>query len=358
MKIDCFKVIKESKKTNARVGELQTPHGVIKTPVFMPVGTQGTVKAMTNEMLKSIGSQIILGNTYHLSLRPGVDLIKEFGGLHQFMNWDRPILTDSGGYQVFSLQGIRKITQEGVTFQSHIDGSKHLFTPKRVIDLQLGFNSDIMMPLDICTPYPSEKKQVDKDLEQTFLWEKEARDYWAEVSTGQLLFGLVQGGAFKDLREKSVEQITSLDFPGYAIGGLSVGEPIDVLEEFTSFTAPLLPKNKPRYLMGVGLPENMKQAIESGVDMFDCVAPTRLARHGHLFSKSHSRINIRNERFKHDKGPIDESCDCYTCKHYSRAYLRHLFVAKEILGVQLMTIHNLAFLIKMVSDIREEVINE
>ena len=351
-----FEIIAKDPHSKARAGILHTNHGPIETPVFMPVGTQATVKGMTPEMLTAMGAQIILGNTYHLSLRPGVDLIQRFGGLHSFMNWDKPILTDSGGYQVFSLKGMRKITSDGVTFQSHIDGSSHLFTPKRVIDLQLGFNSDIMMPLDICTPYPSEKEIVAMDMAQTFLWEKEAREYWDEKASGQLLFGLVQGGMHRDLRDESARDIVSLDFPGYAIGGLSVGEPVELLEEMTAFTAPLLPEDKPRYLMGVGLPENMRQAIESGIDMFDCVAPTRLARHGHFFT-GNGKKNIKNRSYFDDLSPLDAECGCYACRHFSKAYIRHLMVTKEMMGAILMTVHNLSFLLNQVNHIRQHMIN-
>lgn len=355
--MSCFEIIAESSHSHARAGILHTAHGSIETPVFMPVGTQATVKGLTPEMLVAMGAQIILANTYHLSLRPGVDLIKSFGGLHSFMNWDKPILTDSGGYQVFSLQGMRRINDEGVTFQSHIDGSSHTFTPKRVIDLQMGFNSDIMMPLDICTPYPSSKDAVASDMSRTHQWETEARHYWESVSNGQLLFGLVQGGMHRDLRHESVDYLASLDFPGYAIGGLSVGEPLDVLHEMTAFTAPLLPKEKPRYLMGVGLPENMSHAIHSGIDMFDCVAPSRLARHGHFFTND-GKKNIKNSVFASDMTPLDAECACYTCSHYSKAYIRHLLVAKELLASTLMTVHNVHFLIHQVADIRRSIIAE
>ena len=352
-----FELLKTSKKTKARAGILHTAHGPVETPVFMPVGTQGTVKTLTPHMVEEMGASIILGNTYHLSLRPGAELIKKAGGLHEFSQWKKPILTDSGGFQVFSLQNIRKITKKGVTFKSHLDGSKHEFTPKRVIDLQRGFNSDIMMPLDICTPYPSSKKQVADDMKITFDWEKEAREFWAEDKRGQLLFGLVQGGTFKDLRQESAEQMVGLDFPGYAIGGLSVGEPLDILEEYTAYTARLLPEDKPRYLMGVGLPHNLPACIHMGIDMFDCVAPTRMARHGTAFS-SHGDVNIRNAKHKEDMGPLDTECGCYTCKHFSRAYIRHLFQAKEILALTLLSYHNVYYLIHLVKGVREAILAE
>ncbi|RAP34467.1 tRNA guanosine(34) transglycosylase Tgt, partial [Candidatus Marinamargulisbacteria bacterium SCGC AG-439-L15] len=273
-----------------------------------------------------------------------------------FMNWDKPILTDSGGYQVFSLETNRTISKEGVTFKSHLDGSLHMFTPKSVVDLQLGFNSDIMMPLDICTPYPSEKEQVDQDLEQTYLWERDAREYWDQTDQKNLLFGLVQGGAFKDLRQKSAEQLIGLDFPGYAIGGLSVGEPRPILEEMTEYTTALLPKEKPRYLMGVGLPENMKKSIDSGVDMFDCVAPTRLARHGQFFLGL-DRINIKKAEFREDKEPLDPHCSCYACQNFSRSYIRHLFVANELLSHILLSTHNLHALIHLVKGYRQAILD-
>ena len=352
-----FELIKTSKKSKARVGILHTAHGPVETPVFMPVGTQGTVKTLTPHMVDEMGASIILGNTYHLSLRPGPELIEKSGGLHGFAKWNKPILTDSGGFQVFSLKNIRKITNKGVTFKSHLDGSYHEFTPKRVIDLQRSFNSDIMMPLDICTPYPSPKKQVADDMKITFDWEKEACEYWQENKRDQLLFGLVQGGTFKDLRQESAEQMISLDFPGYAIGGLSVGEPLDLLEEYTDFTAALLPEEKPRYLMGVGLPHNLPACINMGIDMFDCVAPTRMARHGTAFS-SQGDVHIRNSKHKEDLGPLDPECGCYTCQNFSKAYIRHLFQAKEVLALTLLSYHNLFYLIHLVKKIRQSILDE
>lgn len=354
-----FELIKTSKTHKGRIGKLHTNHGVINTPTFMPVGTQGTVKSVTTDMLHDINTQIILGNTYHLSLRPGVDLIKEFGGLHNFINWQKPILTDSGGYQVFSLKGLRKVDNDGVTFQSHLDGSKVRFTPEGVVDLQLGFNSDILMPLDICTPYPADKKQVSADMAITTKWETRQRDYWeTKRHKGNLLFGIIQGGMHADLREQSAKEITALDFPGYAIGGLSVGESAELMDEMTQVTTAFMPEDKPRYLMGVGLPENMRAAIHAGIDMFDCVAPTRLARHGQFFASKHERANISNLRFKTDKAPLVDGCPCMTCQHYSRAYLRHLFKAGEMLSATLLSVHNLAFLINLVDTIRDEILNE
>jgi queuine tRNA-ribosyltransferase len=352
-----FKITHTSSKTNARAGILQTNHGEIKTPVFMPVGTLGTVKSITPDMLISLGAQIILSNTYHLSLRPGIDLIESFNGLHDFMNWQKPILTDSGGYQVFSLSKFRKITTDGVSFKSHIDGSTHFFSPHSVIDLQLGFNSDILMPLDICTPYPATEKQALEDMSITHQWEKDAAAYWQKKQKGQQLFGIIQGGMYPELRKESAEFITSLDLPGYAIGGLSVGEPIEQMEDLMAATTPFMPIDKPRYVMGIGLPRNLRFAISQGVDMFDCVLPTRLARHGQFFLNE-ERKNIKNEQFKSDKAPLDPSCNCYTCQSYSRAYIRHLFVCKEILASILLTIHNLHTLIHLVNSIRQEILHE
>ncbi len=349
-----FDVLFESKKSHARIAQLHTAHGIVETPVFMPVGTQATVKGLPVEYLNQINTQIILGNVYHLNLRPSSERIAHLGGLHAFMNWNKPILTDSGGYQVFSLKNQRKIESDGVIFKSHLDGSSHRLTPQRVIDIQRNLGSDIMMPLDICTPYPSTQQQVDDDMLITHRWEKEAYDYWQQLPNEQLLFGLVQGGVFKESREKSAKVLTQHNFSGFAIGGLSVGEPLDDLEAITDFTAQLLPKEKPRYLMGVGLPENFESAIRSGIDMFDCVAPTRLARHGNFFTQD-GRKNIRNRQFQDDLGPLDSNCECSTCKNYSRAYLRHLFVANEILGVTLMTLHNIAFVFELINDIKQRI---
>lgn len=353
-----FRIIAEDPHSLARAGELETPHGIIKTPVFMPVGTQATVKGLTPEMVAQAGADVLLSNTYHLALRPGADLITQFGGLHSFMNWHKPILTDSGGYQVFSLQNRRKITDEGVIFKSHIDGSSHRFTPRSVIDLQRSFRSDIMMPLDICTPYPSSKRAIAADLAITHRWEKEALDYWQSDPRDQLLFGLIQGGMDESLRTESVDTLTALPFSGFAIGGVSVGEPIEDMHRITAFTAQRLPTHKPRYLMGVGLPENLSFAIRAGVDMFDCVIPTRLARHGQVFMADGQRRNIKQTIYKSDPNPIMTDCDCYTCQHYSRAYIRHLYVAKEMLAATLMSIHNIRYLIRQVHTIRQTIINQ
>ena len=353
-----FKVTHQSITSRARAGELSTPHGVIQTPVFMPVGTQATVKSMTPEMVKQTGAQILLSNTYHLALRPGPEIIQAHGGLHQFMNWHGPILTDSGGYQVFSLKNMRKITPDSVIFKSHIDGSKHVFTPQRVIDLQLAFGSDIMMPLDICTPYPSTHKRTYFDMQQTHIWEKLAFEYWKTKSTNQLLFGLIQGGMYEDLRKQSAETLTQLDFSGFAVGGLSVGEPLEEMHRMISVCADLLPSDKPRYLMGVGLPENLEFAISHGIDMFDCVIPTRLARHGQVFMAGHARVNIRRQEFRQDMAPILMGCDCYTCQNYSRAYLRHIYVAGESLAMTLLSIHNVRYLVRLVDDLRAKILTQ
>ncbi len=349
-----FDVTFQSKLSRARLGQLHTAHGVVDTPIFMPVGTQATVKGLPVDYLNQLNAQIILGNVYHLNLRPTSERIALLGGLHSFMNWSKPILTDSGGYQVFSLQTQRTIENDGVTFKSHLDGSKHRLTPKRVIDIQRNLGSDIMMPLDICTPYPSSREQVQSDMDITHRWEQEAYDYWQKDPNHQLLFGLVQGGVFKECRKHSAEVLTQYDFSGFSIGGLSVGEPLNELEDITEYTTEFLPLDKPRYLMGVGLPENFEAAIRAGIDMFDCVAPTRLARHGNFFT-ANGRMNIRNSRFKDDLSPLDETCSCSTCQNYSRAYIRHLFVANEILAVILITIHNIAFVFNLINDIKRRI---
>lgn len=350
-----FELIKKCSKTKARVGRLHTAHGSIDTPVFMPVGTQATVKALTPQHLEDVGSQIILSNTYHLALRPGPELIEAHGGLHPFMNWEKPILTDSGGFQVFSLEGIRDIDDAGVTFRSHLDGSKHRFTPKKVIDLQRSFRSDIMMPLDICTPYGASERQVLSDMARTTEWEREAFKYWQDDPRDQLLFGLVQGGMHETLREEHAGTLSEMDFSGFAIGGVSVGEPIEDMHRITAFTAPLLPEEKPRYLMGVGLPENLDFAIAQGIDMFDCVVPTRLARHGQVFSSA-GKLTIKNAQYATDLSPLDEHCHCYTCQNFSKAYLRHLFMAREILAMTLLSLHNVQYLIRYVDQIREAIL--
>jgi queuine tRNA-ribosyltransferase len=352
-----FNRIKNSKTSKARAGELHTAHGIIKTPCFMPVGTAATVKAMSPEMVNDAHSQILLANTYHLSLRPGVDLIKKHGGLHKFMNWNKPILTDSGGYQVFSLSNQRKINEDGVSFKSHIDGSQHFFSPQSVIDLQHGFNSDIMMVLDICTAYDESEKKTKADLKITHKWAKESHDYWQSLNTNQWLFAIVQGGFYKNLREESADYLSSLNYPGYAIGGLSVGEPIQQLHDYIEFTAPLIPDNKPKYVMGIGYPENLEVAIKNGIDMFDCVVPTRIARHGQFFLER-ERINIKKKEFETDLSPLNPNCSCYSCKHYSRSYIRHLWMSKELFGYTLLSIHNVTYLNTFVEDIRNKILRD
>ena len=351
-----FELQKIDNNASARAGLLIANHGQIETPVFMPVGTQATVKALTPEELKEAGAQIILGNTYHLYLRPGTEIVGRFDGLHRFMHWDRPILTDSGGFQVFSLAKLRKLTEEGYRFQSHIDGSRHLFTPETSIEVQICLNSDIIMCLDQCLEYPATHEQAVEALELTTRWAKRCKTHW-EAQTGRRnhLFGIVQGGMFADLRQQSAEEIMEIDFPGYAIGGLSVGEPKELMMEMAAHTLPLLPADRPRYIMGVGTPEDLVELVDLGADMFDCVMPTRNARNGQLFTER-GTINICNARFREDEGPVDSSCDCYTCRHYSRAYLRHLYTAREILAYRLNTIHNVHYYVNLVKAMREAIL--
>ena len=349
MKKRDFKVQSQCSRTRARTGILQTRHGPVKTPVFMPVGTQATVKALTPGELLELGAQIILGNTYHLYLRPGHNLIKSLGGLHRFMNWHRPILTDSGGFQVYSLATFRKIEEEGAIFRSHIDGSLHKLTPELAIEIQEALGADIMMALDTCIPYPSSKPQTQKATDLTTRWAK--RCLSARTRKELLLFGIVQGGMYKDLRIRHTEELLSLAFNGYALGGLSVGEPKDLLFEMIECCRPLIPDHFPCYVMGVGTPEDIVQCVSFGVDMFDCVMPTRNARNGMLFT-SFGHIVIKNSRFASDDSPVDPDCNCYTCKNYSRAYLRHLFMSRELLAYRLNTIHNLHYYLGLLRDIR------
>ncbi len=348
-----FELVKEDKDTRARLGRIHTPHGVIETPVFMPVGTRATVKAMTPEEVKSLGAEIILSNTYHLYLRPGHDLIKEAGGLHKFMNWHGPILTDSGGFQVFSLGDLRKITEEGVEFRSHIDGSKHFISPEKSIEIQNALGADIIMAFDECTPYPASYVYVEQSMERTTRWAQRCKDYHKNTDS-QALFGIVQGGMYKDLRERSASDLIEMDFPGYAIGGLSVGEPLETMCDLLDFTTPLLPKDKARYNMGVGTPDYLFESVIRGIDMADCVLPTRIARNGTLIT-SQGRLVIRNAKYKRDFSPLDPECDCYACTNYSRAYVRHLFNVDEILGARLATTHNLYFLVKLMENIRKAI---
>lgn len=351
-----YELIKECKQTGARLGRLHTPHGIIETPIFMPVGTQATVKAMTPEELKEMEAQIILSNTYHLYLRPGHELVKEAGGLHKFMNWDRPILTDSGGFQVFSLGDLRKITEQGVEFQSHIDGSKHFLSPEKVMEIENALGADIIMAFDECAPYPAEHDYVKKSLERTTRWAVRCKE--AHTNTeNQALFGIVQGGMYKDLREQSAAELVALDFPGYSIGGLSVGEPKELMYEVLDYTTPLLPKDKPRYLMGVGSPDALIEGAIRGIDMFDCVLPTRIARNGTAMT-SEGKIVIKNAKYTRDFTPLDPNCDCYCCKNYTRAYLRHLYKADEILSSRLMSTHNLHFLINLMKQVRQAIMDD
>ena len=322
----------------------------------MPVGTLATVKAMSPEELKNdVKAQIILSNTYHLYLRPGHDIVKEAGGLHKFMNWDRPILTDSGGFQVFSLSGLRKITEEGVIFNSHLDGSKHIFTPEKVMEIEEALGADIMMAFDECCPYPSDYKYTKNSMERTSRWAARCKE--AHKTENQGLFGIIQGGFYKDLRDISAKDLISMDFPGYAIGGISVGEPKKEFLDILRYTAPLMPENKPRYLMGVGTPDSLIEAALAGIDMCDCVLPTRLARHGTALT-SKGKLVIRNQNFARDWNKLDDECDCYTCKNYTRAYLRHLIKTNEILGMRLLSLHNLRFLTKLMERVRIEIEND
>jgi queuine tRNA-ribosyltransferase len=343
----------ESTEGRARAGRIRTGHGEILTPAFMPVGTQATVKTMSPRELHELGAGIILGNTYHLYLRPGDELIAEMGGLHKFMGWDGAILTDSGGYQVFSLSERRKLTADGVIFKSHIDGSEHLFTPEKVVAIQENLGSDIIMPLDHCAPYPSDWAYNREALDRTHKWA--LRSVRAKSDNGQALFGIVQGGTFLDLRRESAEYLGSLDFPGYSIGGLSVGEPKHLMHEVLDDCLPLLPFGKPRYLMGVGSPEDLLEGVARGIDMFDCVLPTRIARNGAVFVPQ-GRLNLRNASISRDDRPIQDGCECYTCRNFSRAYLRHLFKAEEILGLRLATTHNLHFLLQLMRDARHAIL--
>jgi queuine tRNA-ribosyltransferase len=348
-----YELKKVCNKTKARRGQLNTPHGTIETPVFMPVGTAATVKAMRPEEVKELGAPIILSNTYHLYLRPGHEIVREAGGLHKFMNWDGAILTDSGGFQVFSLGDLRKITEEGVTFRSHIDGSTHMFTPEKSIEVQNALGSDIIMAFDECAPYPEDRAYVKQSLERTTRWL--ARCKKAHKNTEkQSLFGIMQGGMYTDLRRQSAEEIVEMDLPGYAVGGLSVGEPKELMYEVMDHCVDLLPKNKARYLMGVGSPDCLFEGVERGIDMFDCVLPTRVARNG-MAMTSHGRVSIKNAKYERDFTALDPECDCYTCRNYSRAYLRHLFKANEILSSMLLTNHNLYFLVNLMGKIRSAI---
>lgn len=351
-----YKLIKKSKDTKARVGEIKTNHGIIKTPVFMPVGTRATVKTMTPEEVKDLGAQIILSNTYHLFLRPGPEIIEKAEGLHKFMNWHGPILTDSGGFQVFSLSANRKITEEGVTFRSHIDGSKQFLSPEISIDVQNSLGSDIIMAFDECAPYPATYEYIEHSMNRTTRWAKRCKDHHKNTDN-QALFGIVQGGMYKDLRKKSAEDLVAMDFPGYAVGGLSVGEPKDIMVDILDYTTDFLPEDKPRYLMGVGTPDYLFEAVEHGIDMADCVLPTRIARNGTAMT-SVGRVIVKNGKYKEDFTSLDENCDCYTCKNYTKAYIRHLFNVNEILAYRLLSIHNIYFLTNLMENIRNSILED
>ncbi len=345
-----FELLAQDKGTAARRGRLHTRRGTVETPVFMPVGTQATVKGMLPETLVQIGAQILLGNTYHLYLRPGHELVKQLGGLHRFMNWSGPILTDSGGFQVFSLGELRKIDEDGVTFQSHIDGSRHRLTPESSIEIQQALGADIVMAFDECIPWPAERSYVAESTARSGRWARRCRQ--AHRRDGSALFGIVQGGMDMDLRRASAEELMAIGFDGYALGGLSVGEETEQMYDIMAQALPLLPADQPRYVMGVGTPENLIEGIARGADMFDCVMPTRNARNGVLFT-SFGRISIKQARYRDDDGPVDPACTCYVCRHYSRAYLRHLFQANEILSSVLNTHHNLHYYLHLMAEARQ-----
>ena len=352
-----YELLHQDRKTGARRGIVHTPHGDIQTPVFMPVGTQATVKSMTPEELKDLGAQIILSNTYHLYLRPGEKLVKEAGGLHKFMNWDKPILTDCGGFQVFSLSDLRTISEDGVEFKSHLDGSKHFFSPEKVMQIEEDLGADIIMSFDECCPYPSTYEYTKNSMERTTRWAIRCKEEHKDFEEKQGLFGIIQGGFYKDLRKQSAEDLIKLDFPGYAIGGISVGEPKEEFLDILRYTTPLMPENKPRYLMGVGTPDYLIEAAISGIDMCDCVLPTRIARNGTAMTWR-GKVVVRNGAYSRDFTPLDPECDCYTCKNYTRAYIRHLINTNEILGTRLLSIHNLYFLTKLMERVRIEIEND
>lgn len=354
-------LVAQDKHSKARAGWFQTDHGVVETPIFMPVGTQGTVKAVNQHYLEhEIKAQIVLSNTYHLYLRPGTEILELAGGLHKFMNWNKPILTDSGGYQVFSLTELRKLKENGVEFRSHLDGSKHFFTPEKVIQIQRSIGSDIMMVLDECAPYPCDYEYAKKSVQLTSNWAALNKNAYIhsepKYEHNQFLFGIIQGSVYKDLRKKSAEDLLRLDFDSYAIGGLAVGEPINQMYELVDYTTDLMPVDRPRYLMGVGRPENILESIARGIDMFDCVMPTRNARNSNVFTWD-GTLSMRNSKYKDDFRPLDENCKCYTCRNFTRAYIRHLFVAEEILALELASIHNLYFYLELVRQARTKIID-
>lgn len=350
-----YELIKQCPHTGARAGRIHTPHGSFDTPIFMPVGTQASVKTLAPEELKEMGAGIILSNNYHLFLRPGSKLVKEAGGLHKFMNWDRAILTDSGGFQVFSLGDLRKISEEGVTFRSHIDGSKKFLSPEIATQSQMDLGADIIMAFDECVPYPADFKYTRESMELTLRWAQRCKDTMTNSNQG--LFGIVQGGMYKDLRIECANRLVDMDFPGYAVGGLSVGEPKELMYEMLDITLEHLPQNKARYLMGVGTPDCLVEGVMRGIDMFDCVYPTRVARNGTAMTWN-GRLVIKNAQYEHDFHPIDEHCNCYTCRNYSRAYIRHLVRVNEIFGLRLLTIHNLHFLIDFMRQMRQSIMDD
>lgn len=350
-----YELIKQCPHTGARAGRIHTPHGSFDTPIFMPVGTQASVKTLSPEELKEMGAGIILSNNYHLFLRPGSKLVKEAGGLHKFMNWDRAILTDSGGFQVFSLGDLRKISEEGVTFRSHIDGSKKFLSPEIATQSQMDLGADIIMAFDECVPYPADFKYTRESMELTLRWAQRCKDTMTNSNQG--LFGIVQGGMYKDLRIECANRLVDMDFPGYAVGGLSVGEPKELMYEMLDITLEHLPQNKARYLMGVGTPDCLVEGVMRGIDMFDCVYPTRVARNGTAMTWN-GRLVIKNAQYEHDFHPIDEHCNCYTCRNYSRAYIRHLVRVNEIFGLRLLTIHNLHFLIDFMRQMRQSIMED
>ncbi len=347
-----FEVLKKDNNSRARLGRCHTAHGVFHTPAFIPVGTQATVKAMTPEELRDLGAEIILSNTYHLYLRPGHERIRRLGGLHRFMHWEHPLLTDSGGFQVFSLNSLVKVSEEGVEFKSHLDGSRHFITPEKAIAIQEALGADIIMCLDECTPYPASHEEAECSLQRTLKWSRRCRE--SHRASHQALFGIVQGGMYSDLRQKGVEVLVEIGFDGYALGGLSVGENKESMTRVIGETAPLLPENLPRYVMGLGMPGDMIEAVREGVDMFDCVLPTRNARNGMLFTRS-GKMAIKNAKYAEDPSPIEPGCPCYTCRNYSRAYLRHLYFAEEILAFRLNTIHNLHFYLTFMREMRQAI---
>lgn len=350
-----FTVMGKSRDTQARLGQIETRHGVVKTPVFMPVGTQATVKTMTPAELVDLDVEIILSNTYHLHLRPGSDLVAEAGGLHDFMNWQRPILTDSGGFQVFSLGNLRKISEEGVEFRSHLDGSKHFISPEKSVQIQMELGADIIMAFDECAPYPADYEYVKNSKDLTTRWAERCKN--AHSRKDQVLFGIVQGGMYKDLRRESALELIDLDFPGYGIGGLSLGEPKEIMYDVLEDLMPIMPENKPRYLMGVGSPDCLIEGVIKGIDMFDCVWPTRLARHGTAITKE-GNLPVRNLPYARDFNPLEDDCTCTACRNFSRAYIRHLLKVNEVLGIRLTTIHNIAFLMRLMKDIRRAIAEE